>query len=604
MSRTTLAPLGPLTAKGISTVAAVLAGLLSLPVSAQTTSPFTRGIDVVPIKPTPTAESGLMLDGAKIPYPKSIHAALVLDLNGGVLALRYGPQKLGDLIPLRLDAHVLAAYQLTDKLEIADDLPVVLFQQDNFKLLRDQGYDQPGVGVFGLGDLRVLGRYQLFDPEGAPFGVAAVGEMRVNIGDGDSFMGDRAMVFGARGAVERSIGKLRLLGNLGVLLRPFPGQFLNLWVRNQVTIGLGGTYRLPLPKAGPFRQLDGFAETNVFTPLEAPFTFLNGESLPTPWDLVVGVRAKLAGPWRVELAVGRGVTLDSSYGRETFRVIGALRYELDVEDLKDRDGDGIPDGQDACPDEPEDKDGFEDGDGCPEPDNDLDGVADPDDQCPQDPGPKELDGCPDRDADDLPDIVDKCPDQPGPAENEGCPTEEPDVVLETNRIRIKGNIFFDTGEARIQEKSFPMLDEVYKVLKDHPEVGPVRVEGHTDNRGSRSYNVDLSNRRAQSVKEYLIKKGVTAKRLQSKGFGFDKPVSDNATVLGRAKNRRVEFNLRQGGENEAGQELQDTGAQVTPQEEMEDPGTSDTRLGPDAGTRPPAPPPPAAPDAGTPAPKK
>jgi hypothetical protein len=135
-----------------------------------------------------------------------------------------------------------------------------------------------------------------------------------------------------------------------------------------------------------------------------------------------------------------------------------------------------------------------------------------------------------------------------------------------------------------------MLDEVYKVLKDHPEVGPVRVEGHTDNRGSRSYNLDLSNRRAKSVMEYLNKKGVAPKRLKFRGYGFDKPVATNATPLGRAKNRRVEFNLLQGGENETGQELKDTGAQVTPGDEMEDPGTSDTAL-PQPPKSPPPPPP-------------
>ncbi|HZN91213.1 MAG TPA: OmpA family protein [Myxococcales bacterium] len=542
-------------------MAAVLMTLLSLPALGQD-SPFLRGIDVVPVKPTPSARSGLMLDGAKVPYPKSIHAALVFDLNGGVLVLRYGSQKLGDLIPMRADAHLLVAYQLSEKIELAGDIPFTFLQMDNFQLLRDQGFNQPGVAAAGLGDARVTGRYFLLDPEGStPVGLAAVGEVRFNIGDGNSFLGDRAMVFGARAALERPIGRLRVLGNLGVLVRPFPGQFLNLWVRNQLTVGVGGIARVP--DVGPLRQLDLFAETSLFTPLEAPFTFINGESLPTPWDVVVGARSKIAGPFRLELAVGRGVVLDSSYGRESYRVTAALRYDLET---NDRDGDGIPDGDDACPDEPEDKDGFEDSDGCPELDNDKDGVADPDDQCPQDPGPKELDGCPDRDQDDVPDIVDKCPDQAGPAENEGCPVEEPQVVLETDRIRIKGNIFFDTGSAKLQSKSFPLLDEVYKVLKDHPEIGPVRVEGHTDNRGSRPYNLDLSNRRSRSVMEYLIKKGTKAERLRFRGFGFDRPVATNATPLGRAKNRRVEFNLLQGGAaDEAGQEIQESGGNVTPE---------------------------------------
>jgi outer membrane protein OmpA-like peptidoglycan-associated protein len=557
--------------------AAALAAALAGPASGQD-MPFSRGIDMVPVKPTPTAYSGFTLDGARLTYPKSLHAAVMLDLNDGVLALRYGDQKVGDLIPLRVDLHLLAAYQLLDRLEVAGDLPFTFFQADNFQLLRDRGINEPGVAPAGLGDLRALGRYILVDAASGALGVAAIGEVRLNIGNEGSFLGDRAMVFGAKGAVEKEFGKLRVLGNAGVLIRPWPGQYLNLYVRNQLVLGAGGLYRLP--DLGPLHQLDGFAEMNLWTPLEAPFTFINGDSLPTPWDVLVGARAKLFGPFRMELAVGRGITLDSSYGRPALRVMAALRYDLE---LNDRDGDGIPDGQDACPDVPEDKDGFEDWDGCPDPDNDHDGVADPDDQCPQDPGPKELDGCPDRDQDDVPDIADKCPDQAGPAENEGCPVDEPQVVLESNRIRIKGNIFFETAEARIQSKSFPMLDEVYKVLHDHPDVGPVRVEGHTDNRGSRPYNLDLSRRRAKAVMEYLLKKGVEAKRLRFQGYGFDRPVSTNATPLGRAKNRRVEFNLLQGGENESSQELEDTGARVTPQEGQ---GPEEENA-PDAGTRPP-----------------
>lgn len=565
----------------LTATAAALMAVLSVQALGQTTSPFARGIDVVPIKPTPTAGSGLFLDGAKLPYPRSIHAALLLDVDGGVLALKYGAQNLGSLIPLRADAHVMAAYQLNEKLELAGDLPVTLYQMDNFQLLRDQGYDQPGVSAWGLGDLRGLARWQLADPEGAPIGLAAVGEVRANIGNEASFLGDRAMVFGARAAVERPLGRLRVLGNVGVLLRPFPGQFLNLWVRNQLTLGLGGSLRLP--DFGPFHQVDGFAESSVFTPLEAPFTFLNADALPTPWDVVVGARTRISGPIHAELAVGRGVTIDGAYGREAFRVLFALRYELDL-DVRDRDGDGIPDNQDLCPDQPEDKDGFEDSDGCPDPDNDHDGVADPDDQCPNDPGPKELDGCPDRDQDDVPDIVDKCPDQPGPAENEGCPTEEPQVVLEANRIRISENILFETASAVIQPKSFPLLDQVYKVLHDHPEVGPVRIEGHTDNRGGREYNLDLSKRRAQSVMNYLVKKGTDPKRLRFKGYGFDKPVATNATPLGRAKNRRVVFHILESGENEATQELEETGAQV------EDHAPPEPK--PDANKAPPPPPPP------------
>src|SRR5262249_1103610 len=159
---------------------------------------FARGIDVIPVKPTPTAESGLFLDGAKVPFPRSVYATLLLDVDGNVLALRYGSQNLGSLIPMRTDAHVMAAYQLNPNLELAGDLTVPLYQMDTFPLLRDQGYAQPGVSAWGLGDLRGLARWQVADPETSLLGLAAVGEVRANIGNEASFLGDRAMVFGAR----------------------------------------------------------------------------------------------------------------------------------------------------------------------------------------------------------------------------------------------------------------------------------------------------------------------------------------------------------------------------------------------------------------------
>jgi outer membrane protein OmpA-like peptidoglycan-associated protein len=219
----------------------------------------------------------------------------------------------------------------------------------------------------------------------------------------------------------------------------------------------------------------------------------------------------------------------------------ALRYD---ETFLDSDGDGVPDTRDRCPTELEDRDGFGDNDGCPDPDNDGDGIADGQDACPDKAGPKENDGCPDTDTDDVPDNGDDCPDQAGPPENNGCPYDNPPfVIVESDRIRIKGNILFETGAAKIQKQSFKILDEVAEVLLKNPTLGPVLVEGHTDNRGSRAINVDLSQRRARAVMDYLIGKGVERKRLSAKGFGFDKPIATNDTALGRAKNRRVEFRL-------------------------------------------------------------
>jgi outer membrane protein OmpA-like peptidoglycan-associated protein len=211
----------------------------------------------------------------------------------------------------------------------------------------------------------------------------------------------------------------------------------------------------------------------------------------------------------------------------------------------DDDGDGIIDANDKCPKEPEDRDGFEDDDGCPEADNDKDGVVDSDDKCPNVAGPKESWGCPDRDGDGTDDQHDQCPDVPGPLEQKGCPVYKA-VKVTKDKLEISQKIFFAFDKSKILPKSFPLLEEVAKVLKDYPAL-KVRVEGHTDSQGKLKHNMELSQGRANSVRDFLIKKGVKADRLEAKGFGPEHPIDNNATVEGREHNRRVEFVITAGG---------------------------------------------------------
>ena len=117
------------------------------------------------------------------------------------------------------------------------------------------------------------------------------------------------------------------------------------------------------------------------------------------------------------------------------------------------------------------------------------------------------------------------------------------MVLESERIRINNQILFEFGSDKIDPRSFKLLDEVAAVLVKNPDVGPVLIEGHTDNVGSREANMSLSKRRAKAVEKYLTTKGIAPKRLRSEGYGFDKPLATNDTPLGRAKNRRTEFKL-------------------------------------------------------------
>ena len=218
----------------------------------------------------------------------------------------------------------------------------------------------------------------------------------------------------------------------------------------------------------------------------------------------------------------------------------------------DHDEDGIDVPKDKCPEEPEDFDEFEDDDGCPEADNDKDGLIDPDDFCPNEAedkdGFEDDDGCPDtdNDGDGVPDSSDKCPDEPetlnGIKDDDGCPDKGKALVVVTEKqIELKEMIQFKKNSEEITgARSFEILNIVTRVLAANTKLR-VSIEGHTDNKGKPDYNRQLSKKRADSVKTYLVSKGIAADRMETVGYGPDKPIADNATKAGQAANRRVEF---------------------------------------------------------------
>ena len=128
------------------------------------------------------------------------------------------------------------------------------------------------------------------------------------------------------------------------------------------------------------------------------------------------------------------------------------------------------------------------------------------------------------------------------------PPPGPDkVILTASNIAILDKVQFETGKAALLPASFPLLDEIVKVMKDNPQLELVEVDGHTDSTGSADFNRKLSQQRAESVMKYLTGKGIKQARLEAKGFGPDKPIADNESDAGREANRRVEFNiLKQG----------------------------------------------------------
>jgi OOP family OmpA-OmpF porin len=222
----------------------------------------------------------------------------------------------------------------------------------------------------------------------------------------------------------------------------------------------------------------------------------------------------------------------------------------------DNDADNVLDASDQCPSDPEDADGFKDEDGCPDPDNDGDGIADGTDQCPAEPedadGFEDENGCPDpdNDGDGVLDAADTCPDKMetknGYQDGDGCPDEVPAALAKFTGV-IKG-INFKTGSAEILKTSNKILDKAVKVMQDYPDI-KLEIQGHTDDVGDDAANLDLSQKRAESVKAYFEGKGIAADRVSAKGYGETAPSAPIDGLKGgklkaaQAKNRRVEFKL-------------------------------------------------------------
>lgn len=228
----------------------------------------------------------------------------------------------------------------------------------------------------------------------------------------------------------------------------------------------------------------------------------------------------------------------------------------------DKDADGIADRDDKCPDvrglkalkgcPDADEDGVADGDdtcpgtkagylvdtiGCPL-DNDKDGVVNEEDPCPDQAGSVSLKGCPDTDGDGVADNEDRCPALKGNIVNKGCPEITKADIKKITEIASK--IFMETNSDKLKVASLAQLDALTDILKKY-EAANLIIEGHTDNVGDDAYNMTLSQKRTESVKVYLMGKGIMESRLTAVGFGETKPIADNKTSLGRAKNRRVEL---------------------------------------------------------------
>lgn len=570
--------------------ALVLAGAVARADHAQ--APF----DSQQFHPTTTARGYLGVDGA---FPVR-HLGFTAGLFGtyGHLPLAFRDQAGavppgGRVIEHQLGFSAVGSFGIIDRLELGVALPFVAYQATDGSLL---GFAHP-VAAAGLGDVRfdlkalivsgvVRARHRL--------GLSLIAGLRLPSGDADSFLGQGGVSGHPRFVAEWVHPRAAVAVNLGAVLRS-SRSYGDLHVTHQISWAVAGRVPIGLgfEALGELRGLVG-----VGYPDGSP-----GLTTATaPIELAVGGRFVSRLGIAVSLAGGAGLT--RGYGTPDGRLIFGLRYEtppgpsrpvdtdgdgvLDSADRcprvagvvenfgcpePDTDGDGVVDRLDSCPEEPgeaalggcpdRDSDGdglvdrrdrcptepgrVEDG-GCPPPDRDKDGVLDVADRCPDVAGVPENDGCPDidSDGDGLVDRLDKCPFDAeiinGNADEDGCPDAGPWLArLEGDRIEVRDPIVFVEPGGAIDRRSTRSLQAVASLLKMHREIRKVRIEGHTDNRGSAIDNLDRSRRRAAAVRRALVELGIDGERLHAQGYGPDRPIADNATAAGREKNRRIEL---------------------------------------------------------------
>ena len=540
------------TDRGIFRAATLLVVMLCWPAVA-------RGQQVSPglFDPAATPLGILSLHSAR-PLPHlSVYAGLLGHYTNDALVEGRGDGVFSRPVHHRAVADLALALGLWDRLELSLALPVVL---------RQTGAHYPDgltdSADSGLGDLRMGLKVHALRVAGV--GLAGAVEVTAPTAAKEALMGEGSWTVTPRLVldwVHRS--GLVLAFNAGYRVRE-AASVGSLTVDDEVRLGLGA--EVPL----------GVAGLSVAAEVLAGIGLGDDPADPTfPAQSEYPVEALGAFRWRhhsgLMLTAGMGAGLTSGYGAPDYRVLLGLGFLAGTAGQRaaaqrqvaapasqpsapapasapptappaaapanvtvaltpqlfdraasadpDPDGDGIPAPLDRCPAKPEDNDGFQDADGCPDHDNDQDGVPDATDRCPL--KAEVINGVDDDDG---------CPDQ-GKAK----------VVLTAAKVEISERVYFKTGSDALKQRSHELLRQVAAVLKANYQVRRVRVEGHTDNRGDKEMNVDLSERRARSVMRFLIEQGVAAHRLEGKGYGPSRPVVSNRRRAGRAKNRRVEF---------------------------------------------------------------
>jgi OmpA-OmpF porin, OOP family len=413
-------------------------------------------------------------------------------------------------------------------------------------LAADRDPDRPGEpgqpgddgqrGAQGLGDLGLHAKLRL--AARGPWTVAAAAGVSLPTASRRRWMGSGATSLSGRAILERQAGRLRVGGNLGVRVRAGGDAVFH---DDAITMGVPTTgASLVMGPAIPAGAAAAWAITPGMLDVigeVAGEVALRGDYRPL--EAVLALRVRLAEA--SHFTIGGGTGLGGAAGRPDLRAFAAILFEpgrgpgrpgrleevppsprVAVAEVGDRDGDGILDHEDLCPDDPEDFDGFEDDDGCPDPDNDGDGFLDHEDLCP-----------------------DEAEDFDGYQDDDGCPDGGGRIAIGNSELEVFEDILFEFDSAVIDPRSHDILRVIASVLRANPGLTRIEIGGHTDSRGSAAYNRALSQRRAEAVRSFLVDEGVAGARLRAIGYGEDRPKVKGTGERVWRINRRVEFLIRE-----------------------------------------------------------
>jgi OOP family OmpA-OmpF porin len=459
------------------------------------------GFDGERLAPAAGAAGGVFVERPVVPFHLGYGLGLFLHFADDAVVVRDAAgATIGKPLDGALSADLLGSIGLFDVLEIALHLPVRLYYQGDASAA-------PLLASRGIGDLRLVPKVVFLRRGDAALGWALGAALPVTFptGDDQAFRGSSGVTVEPRLLLGLYAGRLAIVGNGGFRFRRDRG----LSPGDELTYGVAATFTLPA------------AEDRIDLQGELSGGWLPSVTggrglLDVPLEAVAGVVARPLPRFSVYALGGAGLT--NGVAVPDFRVIAGVRYAVRLPGKggqRDSDDDGIVDSEDRCPNEPEDRDGFEDQDGCPDLDNDKDGIPDDVDECPEDAEERGGDG-------------------------DGCP-DKARVVVRKGKLVVFGKVQFAVGSDNILPKSEQLVDEMAIALKEHPEIKRVEIQGHTDSTGEDFFNLRLGQERADSVRRSLVKRGVPATRLTAKGYGEQSPIAPNDTPAGRAKNRRVEF---------------------------------------------------------------